>query len=166
MKVVYSPGEGDVQEYKFVPDDVTQSQAEMIEKRYGRNWDDFLQDVRGGSAKARKVLLWHLLRQTHHTLRYEDTPDFRMGAVSVTFDLDELLVIRDRVLKANLPAEDRDAVLAALDVDITETMGDPAEDVPVAGQTPDPLDYWRSPGKPVETVTSPEPPGSSLDPAA
>lgn len=128
MKVIYTPGEGDVQEYSFVPDDVAQSQAEMVEKRYGKNWDEFLQDVRGGNAKARKVLLWHLLRQTHHTLRFEDTPDFKMGAVTVSFDLDELMVIRNAVLKANLSDEDREAVLTALDLDLTEAMGEQADE--------------------------------------
>lgn len=107
-----------------MPDDVTQSQAEMVEKRYGRNWDDFLTDVRGGNAKARKVLLWHLLRQMHHTLRYEDTPDFKMGAVVVSFDLEELQIIRDRVMKANLSDEDREAVLTALDLDLSEAIDD------------------------------------------
>jgi hypothetical protein len=126
MKVEYTPGEGDVQEFSFVPDDVPQSQAEMVEKRYGKSWDDFLQDVRGGNAKARKVLLWHLLRQTHHTLRFEDTPDFKMGSVKVSFDVEELSVIRERVLKANLSEEDREAVLTALDIDLTEAMGEPA----------------------------------------
>jgi hypothetical protein len=124
MKVTYTPGDGDVQIWDFDPDDVTQSQAELVEKRFGKNWDSFLVDVRSGSARARKVLLWHLLRQTHHTLRFEDTPDFKMGAVKVAHGVDELLEIRARVEKSNLPDEDREGILAALDVEISEGMAE------------------------------------------
>ena len=124
MRVTYTAGPGDVTVWEFDPDDILQSQAEMVEKRYGKNWDTFLVDVRSGSAKARKVLLWHLQRQTHHTLRFEDTPDFKMGAVKVEHSVDELLLIRERVAKSSLPDEDKDAVLAALDVEISDGMAE------------------------------------------
>jgi hypothetical protein len=68
------------------------------------------------------VLLWHLLRQVHHTLRFEDTPDFKMGAVKVEHSVDELVQIRERVAKSSLPDDDREAILAALDVEISEAM--------------------------------------------
>lgn len=129
MKVTYSPADGDVQVYDFDPDDVPQSQAEMIEARYGRGpgqWELWIEDVRRGGARARKVLLWHLLRQVHHTLRYEDVPDFKMGQVKVEHSLGELLTIREKVLKSNLADDEKDGVLAALDVEITEQMGDDA----------------------------------------
>jgi hypothetical protein len=138
MKVTYTPVGGEPQVWGFEPDDVPQSQAEMIEKRYGgRNWDQFLQDCRQGSARARKVLLWHLLRQVHHTLRLEDVPDFKMGAVKVEHTVAELLVLRDRINKASLDDEEKDGILAALDIEITEAMGDePAEAEPGKDSTP------------------------------
>lgn len=132
MKVTYTAGEGDITVWDFDPDEVPQSQAEMVEKRYGKNWDSFLVDVRAGSAKARRVLLWHLLRQAHHTLRYEDTPDFKMGAVKVSHSVEELLEVRERVEKSNLPDEDREGILAALDVEISEGMAE-AESGKAAG---------------------------------
>jgi hypothetical protein len=122
MKVTYTAGPDDVTVWEFEPDDVPQSQAELIEKRYGKNWDSFLGDVRSGSAKARRVLLWHMLRQTHHTLRLEDVPDFKMGAVKVEHSVAELVEVRDRVAKSSLPDEDKEGLLAALDVEITEAM--------------------------------------------
>lgn len=123
MKVTYS-GPDDVTSWDFDPDEVPQSQAEMVEKRYGKNWDTFLVDVRSGSAKARRVLLWHMLRQTHHTLRFEDTPDFKMGAVKVSHSVDELVEIRERIEKSSLSDEDREGIMAALDLEITEAMAD------------------------------------------
>jgi len=127
MKVTYAPAGADPQVWDFEPDEVTQSQAELIEKRYGRNWDQFLQDARQGSAKARRVLLWHLLRQTHHTLRVEDVPDFRMGDVKVEHTVAELIELRDRVLKSSLDAEEKDNILTALDIEISNAMGDEVE---------------------------------------
>lgn len=139
MKVTYSPGEGDVQTWDFEPDDVPQSQAEMVEKRYGgQNWDQWLTDVRQGSARARRVLLWHLLRQTHHTLRFEDTPDFRMGQVRVDSSLPELRIQRERAAKMpGLSDDDRELVLAALDQDIADLEAAEADDAP-AGKEPSP----------------------------
>lgn len=131
MKITYTAGPDDVQRWDFDPDNVTQSQAELVEKRYGQNWDSFLTDVRQGSARARKVLLWHLLRQVHHTLRIEDVPDFRMGDVKVEHSLDELLHIRDRVVKASLAEDEKEGILAALDLEITEAMGEPGKSDPV-----------------------------------
>lgn len=133
MKVTYTTGD-EPRTWDFDPAEVPQSQAEIIEKRYGQLWDQFLSDVRQGSARARRVLLWHLLRQEHHTLRFEDTPDFKMGQVKVEHSVAELLLVRDRVAKANLDADEKDGILAALDVEITEQMGQ----VPDSEPEPDP----------------------------
>jgi hypothetical protein len=130
VKVTYNAGEGEPRVWDFDPDEVPQSQAEIIEKRYGQLWDSFLSDVRQGSARARRVLLWHLLRREHHTLRLEDTPDFKMGQVKVEHSVEELLRVRDRVAKANLDPEEKDGMLAMLDVEITEQMGEVPEPEP------------------------------------
>lgn len=124
MKVTYAPEGADPQVWDFDPDRVTQSQAELIEKRYGGRWDGFSEDVRAGGARARRVLLWHLLRQTHHTLRYEDTPDFRMGDLRVEFDTGELVLIRERVLKSHLSEQEKEQVLLGLDLELTDRMGE------------------------------------------
>jgi hypothetical protein len=124
MKVTYTAGPDDVTVWEFDPDDVWQAQAEMVEKRYGKNWDTFLIDVRQGSARARRVLLWHLQRQVHHTLRLEDVPDFKMGAVKVEHSVDELILIRDRVAKSSLSEEDKEGLLAAFDVEISDAMAE------------------------------------------
>jgi hypothetical protein len=124
MKVTYTAGPDDIQVWEFDPDDVWQAQAEMVEKRYGKVWDAFLVDVRQGSARARRVLLWHLQRQVHHTLRLEDVPDFKMGAVKVEHSVDELVRIRERVAKSSLSEEDKEGLLAAFDVEISDAMAE------------------------------------------
>lgn len=107
MFVQFKPKGEPVQSYDFDPADVFQSQAEMVEKRYGQNWDAFVDGVKDGEAKARKVLLWHLMRTVHHNLRFEDTPDFRMGELVVEFSSSEL-----RTMIHKLGAVDRNVLTA------------------------------------------------------
>lgn len=113
MFVQYKPKDGEAQQWDFDPDEVRQSQAEMVEKRYGANWDAFLAAVRGGEAKARRVLLWHLIRLTHHTLRIEDVPDFRMGELTVEYSSTELRQLKDQLdrIDPNALPEDQAAEL-------------------------------------------------------
>jgi hypothetical protein len=131
VKVTYRPDGGEPQEWAWDPGDLRQSEAELIQKRYGGTSDDFAAGVRNGDARARKVLLWHFQRQTHPALRYEDTPDFRMRELTVEYDIDELITIRDRVLKADLPADERDAALASVEFEISERLGSVPEPVEI-----------------------------------
>lgn len=122
MFVTYAPDGEDTQRWEFNPDKIRQSRAEVIEKRYGKNWDAFRAGVQSGDSKARRVLLWHLLSSEHHTLRYEDVPDFCMGDLKVEHSRGELVILRDRLAKANLPEDDREQMLTALDIEITDAM--------------------------------------------
>lgn len=125
MHVTYKPEdqpEDAVQRWEFDPGRVRQSDAEIVEKRYGQHWDAFRAGLLTGDSKARRVLLWHLLRRDHHTLRYEDTPDFLMGELIVEQGLDELLQLKERVAKAAIPDEQREQVEVALDIEISEAI--------------------------------------------
>ena len=122
MFVTYTPEGGDVQRWEFDPGRVRQSEAEILEKRYGGTYDKLRASIVTGESRARKVLLWHLLRRDHHALRFEDTPDFFMDELKVEHSHGELLTLRDRVLKANLPEDERDAVLTALDIELTDAI--------------------------------------------
>lgn len=122
MYVTYRPEGGDEQSWEFDPDRVRASAAELVEKRYGESWAMFLAGVQQGSIRARRVLLWHLIRRDHHTLKYEDTPDFYAGEVEVQYDAAELLAMRDAVMKAEVPDKEREQVLTALDMEITDAM--------------------------------------------
>jgi hypothetical protein len=111
-----------VQRWEFDPGRIRSVEAELIEKRYGQKFDVWRNDVRVGSAKARRVLLWHLLRRQHPVLRYEDTPDFLMDEVLVEHSVAELVELRDRMAKATLDEETRTQISTALDLEITEAM--------------------------------------------
>lgn len=135
MRLTYSPEDGESRSWVFDPKRVRQAQAEVIERRYGENWDRFVYDVQSGSAKARRVLLWHLLSREQHTLRYEDTPDFYMGEVEVIHSVNELNDLRDRILKMNLSPEEREKALTALDLEITDRI---EEEEPAEGKANSP----------------------------
>lgn len=125
MHITYAPEDQPAeaaQRWEFDPGRVRSVEAEMIEKRYGQNFDTWRNDVRAGSARARRVLLWHLLRRKHHTLRFEDVPDFLMAELVVEHSVAELLELKARIDKANLDEETRTQVATALDVEISDAM--------------------------------------------
>jgi hypothetical protein len=112
--VQYKPKDGDPQTWDFVPEDVYEDDAELIERHYGDNWDNFIDGLKTGRARARRVLLWHLTRQTHAKLRFEDTPRFRMGEFTVEFSSSELRDLVDRLDRTDRTGL-TDDVLAELD---------------------------------------------------
>ncbi|MFD9706213.1 hypothetical protein [Lentzea sp. NPDC059081] len=115
MFVTYSPDDGDVQQWEFAASEVTASQAEEVERAYGEPWDQFLVAVFSGGIRARRVLLWHLMRAEHPTLLYADTPDFKVGELECEFDKTELQQLRDKAAQdKSLPA----AVLAHIDAEL------------------------------------------------
>ena len=120
MRVTYAPEGGAEQVWDFDPKRVRASEAEAIERRAGESWDAWLLNVQSGQMRARRVLLWHLMRRDHPTLRYEDTPDFFAGEVVVEHTRAELEEIRERAVRAKLPPDQREQVLSALDMAIDE----------------------------------------------
>ncbi len=118
-------------------DDLTESAAERIEQQYRKasadkslTYDQFRLSVYQGGATARRVLLWHLIRETHPTLRYEDTPDFRRKQLKVELSRGELMVMRDQVEAKVGDLAERQAVLDVLDAEILtarDSLSDPEE---------------------------------------
>lgn len=118
MKVTYAPAGEPVQVFDFNPDKVRVAEAELIEKRFGGTFQEFRAAVTSGNAKARRVLLWHLVRRTHHTLRYEDTPDFQFGELVCEHTRGELEAMRDRIVRSNHAR--RDELVAALELEMQD----------------------------------------------
>jgi len=124
MHISYTPPpeEGDEQEWDFDPGRVRASVAEMIERRFGENYDAWQAGIQSGNIKARRVLLWHLLSLEHPRLRFEEVRDFYADEVKVQFSVAELTAIRDRLQRANLSEDKREQALAAIDLEMTEAM--------------------------------------------
>lgn len=109
-------------EWEFDPARVRQSAAEMIEKRSGLDYDKWVDAIQGGSSSARKVLLWHLMRQTHHTLSFADVPDFFMGEVEIDYSIADLQTLRVRVEASSLPDDEKTARIERLDLELANRL--------------------------------------------
>jgi hypothetical protein len=124
MLVKYTPeNEAEAREWDFDPNRIRQSDAEIIEKRYGQNWTKFVDAIQAGNAQARRVLLWHLMRKEHHTLRFEDTPDFFMGEVEIDYSLADLQKLRGQIVAAPVPDEEKQQILDRIDLEIGQRLG-------------------------------------------
>lgn len=125
MHITWNPEDGQPpQTFEFDPDDLYQSEAARIEKAFGQGmtFDQWFEALRVGSASARKVLLWHLLRIEHPGVRFEDTPDFRKRQLKVEMSVAELTILRDRINKTKMDETMREAMQAAFDLDIADAM--------------------------------------------
>lgn len=117
MRIIYSPEGGDSQSWVFDGKCVRQTDAALIEKAYGKPYQQFVAEAQGGSIRALRVLIWHLLRTTsgHVTYRLEDVPDFFVGEVEVKHSAAELREGRANLLAANVDEAERGVMLAQID---------------------------------------------------
>lgn len=125
MYVTYAPedpADGDRQEWTFAPGRVRASEAQVLEREFGENWDNFAAGVQSGNMRARRVLLWHLLRRTHPLMKFADVPDFYADELKVEFEVSELLPLLDKIAKATLPAGQKEQTIAALELAMSEAM--------------------------------------------
>lgn len=130
MRVTFEP-EGEAQRvWTFTAKSVKESRAELIENRYNkgsgeepRRFAQWVEDVLEGGARARRVLVWHLLTvHEHPNLKFEDL-DFARGDLRVEFDRDELEAVRANIEASKLPAADKAEALDAIDEQLAE-LGD------------------------------------------
>lgn len=135
MKVTYKPEDGEARVWQFLPARVRQSRATLIEKVYGKPWDQFVAEVQMGSITARRVLLWHVMSTDHPTMRIEDTPDFFAGEVLVEHDATELraMLAEAEAKAAQIPADQREVALAMLRGQLAEAEAGEVLDGEVAG---------------------------------
>jgi len=128
MIVTYTPqGTDQPRTWSFDPEDVPESMAEVIERRFGGDnptYEAWQQGILHGSARARRVLLWHLLQREHPTIRYEDVDPTRKQ-LTVQFTRTELYAMKDRVQATRkMPAEQREQILLALDIQLERAPDD------------------------------------------
>lgn len=127
MIVTYSPDGQEPQTWAWDPKTVRTAEAEDIEAAMGSTvapvtFDEFQVALLKGGAKARRVLLWHLQRKTHPTLKLADV-EFALGDLTVEFEAPELQEMRDALAKASGMNEDqREVVLAAIDSELNERL--------------------------------------------
>jgi hypothetical protein len=85
FKLVYAPTDAPRQEFKFDAGNPLNLEAEALEAAGGDAWQDYsdwLVRVGSGNIRARRALLWVMLRRTDPSLRFVD----------VVFHTDEFLI--------------------------------------------------------------------------
>lgn len=133
MKIIYTPADGDEQRWDWDPKAVRAKDAELIETKADATWDEFQMQLLSGRMRARRVLLWFLLRKAHPTLKLDDV-DFAAGELKAEHTVAELQELREGLEDApQIPEDRREAALAILDKQIAAQLDEGDEP---AGKAP------------------------------
>lgn len=150
MRVTYKPEDGnEPQSWDFNPNRVRSSEQVIVEKQFGGTWLEFKTGVMSGSAAARRVLLWHLIRREHPAHSFRDTPDFYDDELLIEQTLAEITASYDEWLKGGgrdtANGELLDGMFQAEIKAATERGDEPggkapsrSEPAPTSGQSPRP----------------------------
>lgn len=94
MIVTYTPEGEEVRRWEFDAADLTAGEAEDVEEALGIPFDDWQYNLHRGYAKARRGLLWLMLRREQPDLRFDALREIRLGDLAVEYSREE----EDRVL--------------------------------------------------------------------
>lgn len=130
MIVTYAPDGGEPRTWTYKPEDLPSSEAEAIEDALGGTFDQFGIKLLEGGMKARRALLWMLLRRTEPGLKFSNV-EFRVGELRVEFDRTERNRVRTQIEKADIPEADREVMIGLLDEEDAKDAS-PAEPDPEA----------------------------------
>jgi hypothetical protein len=127
MYLVYTPeGADEPKRWKYSPKRLMSAEREMLERRTGRNFSEFTQDVLKGNSQCRRALLFMFQKREHPGVRYEDV-DFAWDELTLEHSKGELLAMREQVAD-NVPPDQLTAVLAKLDEEISAAYEDPDDE--------------------------------------
>ncbi len=132
MKVTYTQrGASEPQVWDFRPDDIFETDAEMIERRWAKligeksaAFDAWRLMVLQGQASARRVLLWHCQDRDHRGRIRIDNVNPRRGELVVEASKAELVDMRGVLEHAGMDEIQREVVLAQLDAQIAAAPED------------------------------------------
>lgn len=125
MFVTYSPNGSKPQVWRHSPHDMLSAEQDMVEKHAGTTFAAWTVDVIQGSARARRVLLWLLLRREHRGIRFIDV-DFRWSELAVEPSKQELAATRKAMAGSDEPEASR--LIASIDAAINDAPDDPDAD--------------------------------------
>lgn len=124
MHVTWNPeDESEPVEFDFVADDDLMSdEAEEIEKAYGAPIEQWANGLRMSEIKARRLLLWWHLRQTHRKLALKDVPRFRPRQIKCQMSVVELQELWKRLSQMKMDEDKMDSLRAAFEIDVRDAM--------------------------------------------
>jgi hypothetical protein len=124
MHVTWDPEDGNPPiEFEFdADDDLMSKEATLIEAEYGQPIEMWTNGLRGKEAKARRLMLWWHLRQSHPKLAFKDVPDFRMRQMKVEMNVGELQELWKQISKNRMSDERREQLEGAFETSIRDAM--------------------------------------------
>lgn len=124
MHITWDPEDGtDPVGFDFVADDDLMSdEAEEIEKAYGAPIEQWANGLRMKEVKARRLLLWWHLRQTHTRLALKDVPKFRPRQVKAEMSVAELQELWARLSKTKMDDDTMERLRSAFEIDVRDAM--------------------------------------------
>lgn len=115
MILTYEPDGEERQEWQVRLGKLRSMETEAIERVTGLDWGtEYKQRLLQGNMRARRALLWTLLRRQHPKLQFADV-DFADDEVVLRMDTEELAEQRGVVEKLDLPDLEKSAALALID---------------------------------------------------
>jgi hypothetical protein len=114
MLVIYEPVDGERQEFEYHPNELLSFDSEAIEDVGGPTWADyeeFGERLSSGNLKARRAILWIMLRRQNPKLRFSDLV-VRVDEVNIDADADDL---RTYLKRDNLTEAERAEAQALLE---------------------------------------------------
>ncbi|MFF2405725.1 hypothetical protein [Streptomyces sp. NPDC058092] len=97
-------------------------EREDIERRTGRNFAQFTQDVLQGNSLCRRALLFTYLRREHPKTKFEDV-DFGWGELKLEYSKQEFQAMRASVLES-LHGDELAAALSSIDKNLEDAFDD------------------------------------------
>jgi hypothetical protein len=137
MYLTYQPEGNEPEEFIFNPNDFNTFDSEAVESATGWTWDEFLMNLRKGSVKARRTLLWTFLRRVHRGLQLRDV-QFKNSEVKLEYDQEEMREIVQSVKEApEQPGVDKETLLAGLEHEIAKARPAPGGEGKAQGASAD-----------------------------
>jgi hypothetical protein len=96
MFVTYTPEDDEGQTWRHIPHEMRAREQDLVETHAGTSFAQWTLDVLQGNAKARRVLLWLLLRREHPRVKLADV-DFAWSELVVQQSRQELEVLTSRL---------------------------------------------------------------------
>ncbi|WP_406420907.1 hypothetical protein [Streptomyces sp. NBC_00842] len=120
--VLQREGDAEPKRWRYDYKKLMSVEREDIERRTGRNFAQFTQDVLQGNSLCRRALLFTYLRREHPKTKFEDV-DFGWDELKLEYSKQEFESMRENVLES-LHGDELAAALASIDKSLETAFDD------------------------------------------
>lgn len=126
MFVTYRPEgtleDSEVQRWKWDPNKVRVSEAEIMERKAGVSFVEFSAKILQGDAHCRRVLLWALTKRRHPSVKFEDI-DFAWDELKIEYSKSEYKLMLEQI-KETLTGTELEAATIKLTAEMMAAYDD------------------------------------------